>query len=57
MLYISERYTIIKQDVGITSLYLRYIQYLECRPTAVSFQLVNVILGSCLELFVNSAFC
>lgn len=51
MLYISEGYAIINTDVGITSdeqLYLRYIQYLECRPTAVSFQLINVVLCSCL---------
>lgn len=35
MLYISEGYVMINTDVGVTSdeqLYLRYIQYLECRP-------------------------
>lgn len=54
MLCISERYTIIKRDVGITSdkqLYLRYMQYLKCRPTAGSFQLLSS------ELFVKSPFC
>ena len=51
MLYISEGYAIRNTDVGMTSdeqLYLTYILYLECRPTTVSFQLINVVLCSCL---------
>lgn len=41
MLYISEGYAIINTDVGMTS--DDSIQYLECRATTLSFQVIIVV--------------